>query len=102
MNILKRLKEETRTAHLALEEAMYGDKLRDGSIELSDYERLVLVHFLVVGAIEGAMKEGKWDQKFSGLMYEKRKKLPALQKDMEVLGISSPIKAPKIDFFKRL
>lgn len=95
-----RLKEETLQAHLALEKLMFGEKLRAEKLELQEYRKLILVHFFVVEAIERALQEEGWMQFLGGLMYEKRRKLPALQADLQVLGISEPSNPVEIDFFK--
>lgn len=94
------LKEETQQAHHALEKLMYGEKLRAEKLELTEYRKLILTHFFVVEAIESALQEEGWMQFLGPLMYEKRRKLPALQADLQVLGISEPHNPLKIDFFK--
>lgn len=97
---MTRLKEETQEAHHAIENLMFGDKIRAENLELAEYRKLILTHFFVVEAVERALQQEGWMQFLAPIMYEKRRKSPALQADLQVLGISEPPNPFKIDFFK--
>lgn len=89
MDILERLREETRGAHDRLEAVALSDKIMEGSLQPEEYKKLLLVQYLVHRELEGLLEKRDVRQHFPELQFDERKKMPLLQKDAEELGIGT-------------
>ena len=88
MDILERLREETKGAHDRLEAVALSDKIMDGSLQVDEYKKLIRVHYLVHKELESLLEEKGVQEHFPELGYEERKKMPLLEKDVEELSIA--------------
>lgn len=83
--ILTKLKESTKEQHKALEFVV--DIMRP-DLTLAQYRRLLTKFYIFYAAIEAALPEELLRR--NGLELCERRKLPALEKDMQVLGVFDP------------
>lgn len=87
MDILERLREETRGDHDELEAIGMSEKIMDASLKPDEYKRLITVHYLVHKALEEHLAQADVQQHFPGLRFENRKKLPLIEKDLAELEL---------------
>lgn len=88
MDILDKLREETKGAHDRLEAVALSDKIMDGSLQPDEYKKLIRVHYLVHRDLEDLFEKNDIQQHFPELQYKERKKMPLLIKDVEELSIA--------------
>lgn len=88
MDILDKLREETKGAHDRLEAVALSDKIMDGSLQPEEYKKLIRVHYLVHRDLENLVEKNDIQQHFPELHFEERKKMPLLKKDVEELSIA--------------
>lgn len=96
MDILDKLREETRADHDELEETGMSDRIMDATLQPEEYKRLITVHYLVHRALEERLARADVQQHFPELHFENRKKLPLIEKDLAELKIDEQ----KIDQMK--
>lgn len=92
--IRERIKTETHDAHMQLEAISYSSKIMDGTINLNQYQQLILSNY-----IANISFENTWDslpfEVPESLMLNVRSKRQMLQKDLALLGFD----APKVDAY---
>lgn len=88
MDILEKLREETKGAHDRLEAVALSDKIMDGSLQPDEYKKLIRVHYLVHRELENLVEKNDIQQHFPELHFEERKKMPLLEKDAKELSIA--------------
>jgi heme oxygenase (biliverdin-IX-beta and delta-forming) len=91
MEMIQRLKEETRELHEQVEAQNLARQIMDHSIDLETYKQLLIQNFIAYRATENAIKEYLPD--YSG------KKHQQLKNDLQHLGVSAE-KLPKNDIFE--
>lgn len=87
MDILERVREETRGSHDRLEAVALSDRIMEGSLQPEEYKKLLLVHCLVHRELEALLEKRGVREHFPELQFDERKKMPLLQKDVEELAI---------------
>lgn len=85
MDILERLREETRGDHDELEAIGMSDKIMDASLQPEEYKQLIKVHYLVHRALEERLAEANVQQHFPEIDFENRRKLPLIERDLAEL-----------------
>lgn len=88
MDILERVREETKGAHDRLEAVALSDRIMEGSLQPEEYKKLLLVHYLVHRELEGLLEKRGVREHFPELQFDERKKMPLLKKDVEELAIA--------------
>ena len=87
MDILDKLREETRADHDKLEAIGLSDKIMDGSLSPEEYKNLIRVHFLVHRSLEDQLEQFRVEQYFPELHFNERKKMPLIRQDLTEIGI---------------
>lgn len=87
MDILEKLRAETRADHDELEAIGLSEKIMNGTLTPDEYKKLVRVHYLVHRSLEKQLEKQNVQQYFPELRYEERKKLPLIRKDIAELGM---------------
>jgi heme oxygenase len=87
MDILEKLREETRGDHDELEATGMSGKIMDATLQPEEYKRLIKVHYLVHRALEERLAQADVQQHFPEVEFEKRKKLPLIEQDLAELGL---------------
>lgn len=87
MDILEKLRAETRGDHDELEATGLSGKIMDGSLSTEEYKKLIRVHYLVHRSLEEQLERLNVSQHFPELNHEERKKLPLIQEDLKELDI---------------
>lgn len=95
MDLLTRLKTDTRARHQQTETVLFADKLGDGTLLPADYAQLLVVHYRFYQALETAVAGQALF--FSGYDHEARRKTPWLVTDLNQTG--TPLPAPAPDLF---
>ncbi|WP_017731417.1 biliverdin-producing heme oxygenase [Nafulsella turpanensis] len=88
MDILEKLRAETRGEHDKLEAIGLSDKIMDKTLSLEEYKKLIRVHFMVHQALEEQLEANGVEELFPALDYEQRRKMPLLEQDIGELGIA--------------
>jgi heme oxygenase (biliverdin-IX-beta and delta-forming) len=88
MNILTRLKTETRTQHEKTERLLYADKLLAGTLSRHEYEHLLLIHYAFHQALETAV--ASHGQFFADYGCPVRQKTSWLIADLQQAGCQLP------------
>ena len=88
MDLLTRLKVETRSQHQQTETLLYADKLMNGTLSRAEYEHLLLIHYLFHQALEVAVAAQA--HFFAGYDRDLRRKTPWLVTDLQQLGLELP------------
>ena len=88
MDILEKLRAETRGEHDKLEALGVSEKIMDKSLSLGEYKKLIAVQYLVHKALEDELEASGMEALFPALDYEQRKKMPLLEMDVEELDIN--------------
>ena len=92
MDLLTRLKLETRSQHQQTETLLYADKLMNGTLARAEYEHLLVIHYLFHQALETAV--AVQSPFFAGCDLELRRKTPWLVADLRQLAITLPAALP--------
>ena len=87
MDILEKLRAETRGEHDKLEALGISEKIMDKTLSLEEYKKLIAVQYLVHKALEGELEANGIGALFPALDYKHRKKMLLLEQDVEELGI---------------
>lgn len=87
MDILDKLREETRADHDELEAIGLSDKIMDGSLQPQEYKNLIRVHYLVHRSLEEQLELLNVQHYFPELHFEGRKKMPLIRQDLAEIGI---------------
>ena len=96
MDLLTRLKTETRARHQQTETALFADQLRAGTLLPAEYAQLLLIHYRFYQALETAV--AGQPQFFIGYDHQDRRKTPWLMTDLNQTGTALPTPTP--DLFK--
>lgn len=96
MDLLTRLKTDTRARHQQTETLLFAGKLMAGTLSPADYAQLLQIHYRFYQSLETAVAEQP--QFFSGYDHEERRKTPWLMADLNQIGTALPAPAP--DLFK--
>lgn len=92
MDLLTRLKTNTRPRHRQTETVLYADKLLAGTLARSEYAQLLTIHYRFHQALETAIAgQARF---FTDYAYEARRKTPWLMTDLDQAGIDLPAPAP--------
>lgn len=87
MDILEKLRLETRADHDELEAIGLSDKIMSGTLTPEEYKKLIKVHYLVHRSLEEQLEMLNVQQHFPEVHFEERKKMPLIRKDMDDLGV---------------
>lgn len=90
MEMIKKLKEETRELHEQVEEQNLAKQIMNHSIDLATYKLLLLQNYIAYNATENAIK--KFLPDYSG------KKHLLLKQDLDQLGVSTKIPTENVIF----
>jgi len=88
MEIMQKLKAQTRSHHDVVEEFAYSNKIMDGTITLEEYKELVLKNYHFHLCIEEAAAALLSVEQQKLLAFGKRGKLPLLREDLLALGLT--------------
>lgn len=85
MDILDKLRAETRADHDRLEALGLSGKIMDRTLSLGEYKKLILVQYIVHKELEALLEENGVEELFPALEYGERRKMPLLEQDVEEL-----------------
>jgi len=83
----KILKEQTQAFHDELESLMFVNEIMDKSLSLNQYKKNIIVNYVVHKQFEHRLFDALSDELQNKLDVTSRKKLPALEKDLQQLNI---------------
>jgi heme oxygenase len=83
----KILKEKTQTLHDELEHLMFVTEIMNKTLSLDQYKKNIVINYAVHKQLENQLFEAVSDELQSKLNLGSRKKLPALEKDINELNI---------------
>jgi len=92
--LLVRLRNETRARHEQTEKLLYADTIRAGTLSRTEYEQLLLMHYLFHQALETAVAVQAVF--FAGCDRIARQKTPWLVADLKRLGVPLPEPRPEL------
>ena len=84
------LKQATEKQHQLLEQSMFVNQIMDLSLNLVQYQDILLTNYIVHASFEDALFTGINPSIKQQLQLESRKKLPALLHDLQEAGLSTP------------
>lgn len=92
MDLLTRLKTDTRPRHQQTETLLYADKLLAGTLARSDYAQLLTIHYRFHQALETAIAgQARF---FTDYAADARRKTPWLVTDLDQAGVDLPAPEP--------
>ena len=86
----ERLKKDTRPDHDTIEELMFVQSIMTGTLSLQQYKTLLTTNYLVHEAFEALLFNRLSDQTADEIQITRRRKLPALVKDLRELPMDTP------------
>ena len=87
MEILKKVKNATRSWHDRMEEVALSDKIAAGTLSLPEYKAVILGHYVFHQAAEQRLQQQEKLSAVAGLDLEARLKTPLLAQDVHQLGL---------------
>ena len=88
MIFLNELKQSTADLHQQTESDLYASQIMQGSLLLNEYKHLLLTHFQFHAALEKELEKRNSGTQLTD--FESRRKVSALQKDLQEVHLSEP------------
>jgi heme oxygenase len=88
--VQEKLKKDTRSDHEKLEELMFAQSIMNGTLSLQNYKTLLTTNYLLHEEFETLLFGRLTDQTASDLQIIRRRKLTALQKDLQEMEMAVP------------
>src|ERR1700761_4707836 len=84
------LKQATKPNHDQLEQLMFVNEIMNGSLTLQQYRQILVTNYLVHKTFEDYLFDNLSPEIAGRLQIENRKKLAALEADLDELGLEPP------------
>lgn len=88
MIFLSELKQATAALHQQTEDTLYANQIMGGTLSLAQYTHLLLTHFQFHATLENELEKRNFGTVLTD--FDSRRKLPALQKDLQEINIAPP------------
>lgn len=100
--ITQKLKEDTALLHSVVEKEMFADEIFNKTLTLTQYKQLITTNYIFHALLEKVVFDNLSENIKATLQIEQRRKLPALEADIQALQIAVPvysneISVPEID-----